>query len=110
MSLSLLSKGTSMLKTDEVLEFLRTHRQSLRSDFRIVKLGLIGSLARGEQTEESDIDLLVEFEPNTDDLFGKKMKLKDLLRASLHRNVDICREKYVKPHIKSYLLKEAIYV
>ena len=99
-----------MLKTDEVLEFLRNHRQTLQSDFRIVKLGLIGSFARGEQTEKSDIDLLEEFEPNTDDLFGKKLKLKDLLRTSLHRDVDICREKYVKPRIKSYLLKEAIYV
>jgi len=99
-----------MLNTDEVLDFLRTHRQTLRSEFRIVKLGIIGSFARGEQTEDSDIDLLVEFEPNTDDLFGKKLKLKELLKSSLHREVDICREKYTKPHVKSYLLRDAIYV
>lgn len=99
-----------MLNTDEVLGFLRNHRQTLKSDFRIVKLGLIGSFARGEQTEDSDIDLLVEFEPDTDDLFGKKMRLKDLLKVSFNREVDICREKYIKPYIKSSLLKEAIYV
>jgi len=99
-----------MLNTDELLEFLRNHRLLLKSDFRIVKLGIIGSFARGEQTEDSDIDLLVEFEPDTDDLFGKKMRLKDLLKASFDRDVDICREKYMKPYIKSYLLKEAIYV
>ncbi len=99
-----------MLNTDELLEFLRNHRQTLKSDFRIVKLGLIGSFARGEQTEASDIDLLVEFEPDTDDIFDKKMKLKDLLKTSFNRDVDICREKYLKPYIKSYLLKEAIYV
>lgn len=99
-----------MLNTNEILEFLRNHRQTLKSDFRIVKLGLIGSFARGEQTEDSDIDLLVEFEPDTDDLFGKKLKLKDLLKNSLHREVGICREKYTKPHIKSYLLRDAIYV
>ena len=99
-----------MLNADEVLEFLRNHRQTLKSDFRIVKLGLIGSFARGEQTEDSDIDLLVEFEPNTDDLFGKKLKLKDLFKVSFDRDVDICREKYVKPYIKRYLSKEAIYV
>jgi len=99
-----------MLNTDEVLGFLRNHSQTLKSDFRIAKLGLIGSFARGEQTEDSDIDLLVEFEPDTDDLFGKKMKLKDLLKVSFDRDVDICREKYIKPYIKSYLLKEAIYV
>ncbi len=99
-----------MLNTNDVLEFLRNHRQTLKSDFRIVKLGLIGSFARGEQTEESDIDLLVEFEPGTDDLFGKKLKLKDLLKASFDREVDICREKYMKPYIKRYLSKEVIYV
>lgn len=97
-----------MLNTNEILEFLRTHRQTLQSDFRIVKLGLIGSFARGEQTEDSDIDLLVEFEPNTDDLFGKKMSLRNLLKASFHRDVDVCREKYVKPYVKSYLLRDAI--
>jgi len=99
-----------MLNTDEVLEFLRNHRQTLKSDFRIVKLGLIGSFARGEQTEDSDIDLLVEFEPDTDDLLGKKLKLKDLLKVSFDREVDICREKYMKPYIKGYLSKEVIYV
>ena len=99
-----------MLNTDEVLDFLRNHRQAIKSDFRIVKLGLIGSFARGEQTEDSDIDLLVEFEPNTDDIFEKKLQLKDLLKTSFDRDVDICREKYVKPYIKRYLSKEAIYV
>ncbi|MCG3119691.1 MAG: hypothetical protein ALAOOOJD_02199 [bacterium] len=99
-----------MLNTNEVLEFLRNHRQTLKSDLRIVKLGLIGSFARGEQTADSDIDLLVEFEPDTDDLFGKKLKLKDLLKTSFDREVDICREKYMKPYIKRYLSKEAIYV
>ncbi|MDZ7267339.1 MAG: nucleotidyltransferase family protein [candidate division KSB1 bacterium] len=99
-----------MLNASEVLEFLRQHRQILRTDLGIVKLGLIGSFARGEQTGKSDIDLLVEFEPGTDDLFDKKMRLRDSLQTSFHREVDICREKYVKPHLKIRLLKEAIYV
>ena len=99
-----------MLNTDEILEFLRKHRQTFESDFCIVKIGLIGSFARGEQTANSDIDLLVEFEPDTDDIFGKKLQLKDLLKASFDRNVDICREKYMKPYIKRYLSKEVIYV
>ncbi|MFQ5750406.1 MAG: nucleotidyltransferase family protein [bacterium] len=99
-----------MLTTNEVLEFLRNHSRTLESDFHIISIGLIGSFARGEQTEKSDIDLLVEFEPETDDISDKKMKLKDLLQTSFDRDVDICREKYIKPYIKSYLLKEVIYV
>lgn len=98
------------MNTDQVLESLRKHSQTLRTDFRIVRLGLVGSFARGEQAKESDIDLLAEFEPGTDDLFDKKMKLRDQLRASCHREVDICRKKCVQPHRKSRLLKEAICV
>ncbi|NIR50093.1 hypothetical protein GWO43_16440 [candidate division KSB1 bacterium] len=88
-----------MLNTDEVLEFLRNHRQKLKSDFHIIRIGLIGSFARGEQTEKSDIDL-----------FNKKRKLKELLKTTFNRDVDICREKYIKPHFKNHLLKEVIYV
>ena len=98
------------MKRDEVLEFLRNNRHTLKSDYRIIKIGLIGSFARGEQTENSDIDLLIEFEPKTDDIFEKKRKLKHLLKTSLDRDVDICREKYIKPYLKSYLLKDVIYV
>lgn len=61
-----------MLTTNEVHEFLRNHRQTLKSDLHIIRIGLIGSFARGEQTENSDIDLLVEFEPETEEIFEKK--------------------------------------
>ena len=70
-----------MLNTEEVLEFLRRHRRALESDFHIMRIGLIGSFTRGDQTEKSDIELLVEFEHGTDDIFDNKIKLKDLLKA-----------------------------
>jgi predicted nucleotidyltransferase len=53
---------------------------------------------------------LVEFEPDTDNIFDKKMRLRDMLKSSFNRDVDICREKYIKPYLESYILKEAIYV
>ncbi len=99
-----------MLNKNEVLDFLRNHRHTLKSDYNINKIGLIGSFARGEQTESSDIDLLIEFEPDTADIYGKKTKLKQLLKTSFHRDIDICREKYIKPYFKNYLLRDVIYV
>ena len=78
--------------------------------FNPQKIILFGSYARGDFHPYSDIDLLVEFEPGTDDLFGKKQKLKALLKSSFDREVDICREKYIKPYLKSHLLREAIHV
>jgi len=99
-----------MLSTNDLIMFLRNRRGTLKSDYRIAKIGLIGSFARGQQTEKSDIDLLVEFEPDTDDIFDKKMKLRAMLKGSFNRDVDICREKYIKPYLRNYLLKEVIYV
>jgi predicted nucleotidyltransferase len=99
-----------MLSTNDLILFLQNHRQTFKSNYRIARIGLIGSFARREQTDKSDIDLLVEFEPDTDNISDKKMRLRYLLRSSFNRDVDICREKYIKPYIKSYILKEAIYV
>lgn len=99
-----------MLNKEIILEFLKNHSQYLRNNYHILKIGLIGSFARDEQNAESDIDLLIEFEPGTDDIYGIKVGLKDYLKSNLHRNVDICREKYIKSYVKEYLMKEVIYV
>lgn len=58
----------------------------------------------------SDIDILIEFEPGTDELFEKKAKFRELLKKSFHREIDLCREKYIKPYFKKQILKTAIYV
>jgi hypothetical protein len=99
-----------MLNKEMILDFLKNQSQYLKNNYHIQRIGLIGSFARDEQSETSDIDLLVEFEPEIDDIYDVKMKLKDYLKSNFHRDVDICREKYIKPYIKEYLLKEVIYV
>lgn len=99
-----------MAKREDVLTFLRENKENLFTEFRIVKIGLFGSYARNEQTEDSDIDLIVEFMPNTDNLSEKKAKIKALLTEQFNRKVDLCREKYIKPYIKSQILQSAIYV
>ena len=99
-----------MLNKNTILDFLKDHSQYLRSNFHIQKIGLIGSFARDEQRDTSDIDLLLEFEPGTEDIYDIKIRMKEYLRSNLQRDVEICREKYLKPYVKDYLLKEVIYV
>lgn len=89
--------------------FISRNRALLHDQFHVVKIGVFGSYARGEQHEGSDVDLLVEFEVGTPDLFELKLKLKELFRTHLEIEVDICREKYIKPRIKSSILNETIY-
>ncbi|MCU0645542.1 MAG: nucleotidyltransferase domain-containing protein [bacterium] len=99
-----------MLTKEIILAFLKEHFHTLKSNYHIIRIGLIGSFARDEQNENSDIDLLVEFEPGTEDIFDVKTNFKHFLKSKFDRDIDICREKYIKPFIKDYILKEVIYV
>jgi uncharacterized protein len=99
-----------MLNQTEILNFIRINLPELKSEYHLSTIGLFGSFARNEQNENSDIDILLEFEPGTQNIYEKKTRLKEFFRASFHRDVDLCREKYVKPYVKDYLQKEVIYV
>ena len=99
-----------MVKRDEILSFLRAKKDKLFSDYQLVRIGLFGSFARNEGTEDSDIDLIVEFQPNTENLSEKKSEIKRLVAERFNREVDLCREKYIKPYFKSQILQSVIYV
>jgi predicted nucleotidyltransferase len=94
---------------DQILNFLAQNKKLFRDKFHIVRIGLFGSYARGDQNSDSDLDLLVEFEDNTQDLYDLKLQIKDFFKTSLGIEVDICREKYIKARIKSSILKETVY-
>ncbi len=98
-----------MKNRDQILTFLSQNKKLFRDQYHIVRIGLFGSYARGEQNPNSDIDLLVEFEENTQDLYDLKIQLKEFFQAQLGIDVDICREKYIKPRFKSSILKETVY-
>jgi len=98
-----------MKTRDQILIFLAQNKIMFRERYHIIRIGLFGSYARGEQNIDSDIDLLVEFEDNTQDLYDLKSQLKDFFLKSLGLEIDICREKYIKPRIKKQILKEAVY-
>lgn len=98
-----------MKTRDQILTFLAQNKILLHDKYHIIRVGLFGSYARGDQNVKSDIDLLVEFEENTQDLYDLKLQLKDFFRKKLGSEVDICREKYVKPRIKKKILKETVY-
>ncbi|MCB0684515.1 MAG: nucleotidyltransferase domain-containing protein, partial [Saprospiraceae bacterium] len=52
-----------MLEKQELLAFIRQQKPELTDRLHLTKIGIFGSFARGEQTPESDIDLIVEFKP-----------------------------------------------
>lgn len=98
-----------MKTKDQILIFLAQNNKMFREKYHIIRIGLFGSYARDEQNIDSDIDLLVEFEDNTQDLYDLKLQLKDFFLKSLGIEIDICREKYIKPRVKKQILSEVIY-
>lgn len=67
---------------------------------------LFGSVARGEDRLDSDIDILIELEPERSllDRIGLKYDLEDLLG----RKVDVVTEKALHAHIREAVLKQAV--
>jgi predicted nucleotidyltransferase len=98
-----------MKSKDQILMFLAQNKNLFRDKYHIIRIGVFGSYARDEQNIDSDIDLLVEFEANTQELYDLKLQLKDFFLKTLGIEIDICREKYIKPRIKKQILKETIY-
>ncbi|MBU0765380.1 MAG: nucleotidyltransferase domain-containing protein [Bacteroidetes bacterium] len=95
---------------NEILAFLANNKESFFVKFSIVKIGIFGSFARDEQTEDSDIDILIEMQRGTEDIFEKKQQLKEILKGQFHRKIDICRERAIKPLFRELILKDTIYV
>jgi uncharacterized protein len=98
------------VRQEVILAFIRLNRGSLAEQFHICKIGLFGSFARNEQKPESDIDLVVEFEENTPDLYDLKEELRTFSNQRFYRGVDVAREKYLKPYVRNQILSEAVYV
>ena len=99
-----------MTTKGEILEFLARNKDHFRDRFGITKIGLFGSYAKDNQVEGSDIDLIVEFEKNTPNLFDVKKELKEFIKEKFNIQVDIAREKYLKSYYRDSILKETIYV
>ncbi|MDY7395635.1 nucleotidyltransferase domain-containing protein [Aureibaculum sp. 2210JD6-5] len=99
-----------MIDKNQILKYLSANKDRLRKEYHLIKIGIFGSIARDEQNEHSDIDLIVEFEDQTSDLYTLKQKLRSEIQSKFNLPVDICREKYINSIFKQQILTEAKYV
>jgi predicted nucleotidyltransferase len=98
-----------MVDSGQILNYLASNKDRFQKEFHLTRIGIFGSIARGEQIDKSDIDLIVEFEDGTDNLYDLKQKLKSEIQSRFKMPVDICREKYIKSFFKTQILLEAKY-
>jgi len=97
------------MNKNTIISYLKKNKKDFLIEFGINKIGLFGSYARGEETKDSDIDILIELEKNTIDIHEKKLLLKEKIEQHFHKDVDIAREKYLRPIVKEEILKEATF-
>jgi len=99
-----------MVSSEKILTYLTSNKQRLKNEYHLIKIGIFGSFARGESNDQSDIDIIVEFEDNTPDLYTLKQRLRNEIQSRFNLRVDICREKYIKPIFREQILSEVKYV
>lgn len=92
-----------------ILTYLKQIKPYYEKEGFIIE-GLFGSYARGDATEESDIDILIEIDKKTTDIYAKKRSLKEDLENYFHKKVDIARKKYLTPLAKDAIKDDLIYV
>ena len=92
----------------EYLNILQRFKQEYGGEYGITRIGIFGSVARGEHTEESDVDVLVEA-PEMD-LFTSihvRNKLEELMGVPVDL---VSKSKFMRPRFKARVEKEVIYV
>ena len=70
-----------MVNAKQILDYLTLNKDRFKEQYHLTKIGIFGSLAREEHTSKSDIDLIVEFEDNTQDLYNIKLQIKSEIQT-----------------------------
>ena len=90
---------------DNILEQLRTITPALQQEFPLRRMGLFGSWERNEQTDTSDVDILVEVDPSIGLRF---VSLAERLEFLLEQHVDLVSSRAVKPSLLKQIQAELI--
>lgn len=91
----------------EIIECLTAQKIQLET-YGVSSLAVFGSVARGEERPNSDVDLLVEFS-QTNGIF-EFIRLKTYLEELLGRPVDLVTPDALKPQLRERILRESIRV
>ena len=92
------------------LQLLSKHKQKLSEEYGFSSIAIFGSLARGDATRSSDVDILVEFregQATFNNYFGLLIRLEKLLKR---KRIDLVTKNSLREQLKPIIESEAIYV
>lgn len=98
-----------MLTKEYILKELKNHIPEFKLKYGVEHIGLFGSYANNKQTEKSDIDVVVEFQPGAVS-FDHYMDLTFFLEDYFETSVDLVIKEDIKPALRPYIIKEITYV
>lgn len=93
-----------------LLDTLHAQKEAIESvcrQYGARRIRVFGSVARGEEGPDSDIDFLVDF-PRGYDLIGQRLPLTERLSEITGRRLDVIPEHELNPHLRDAILSEAV--
>jgi uncharacterized protein len=92
-----------MQRYTDIEKILSAHKKFLGSRFHVTNIGVFGSYVRGEQTDKSDVDILVEL---SEPIGWEYVDLKEFLEEILGKPVDLVTRNALKRQLKDSILEE----
>jgi len=94
-------------KKEEILRILKKLKEDIKIKYKVKSIGIFGSYINNEQTDDSDIDFLVEFEENADLFHYVGLTL--FLEEQFNKKVDVVSKPALKEELRNNILQEVIY-
>ena len=99
-----------MKKLSQIKYQLNQNLNQIKNEYQVKQLGIFGSYIRGEATESSDLDILVEFEPDANFGLFTFCELENYLSELLTIQVDLVMKDSLKPSLGQNILREVDYL
>lgn len=97
-----------METVERIQKILESSKEELKKRYKVKEIGIFGSYVRGEQSEKSDLDILIDFYEKPD-LF-EFIEIEEYLSKLVGTKVDLIMKSALKPYISKYILEEAVYI
>lgn len=92
----------------KIISTLQAEKKNLYDRYKVTRIGIFGSFARGEETPDSDIDILIEFRETPGMI--EFLTTEEYLEQVLNRRVELVRETAIRPELKDVIMSEVIMI
>ena len=99
----------SKMDRDSIINTIKQNKEKLFK-LGINRIGLFGSYVRNQANEDSDIDILIDFDSNSKISLFELIEIEEMLESLFERKIDLALMRKLKPHISKHILNEVIYV